>query len=141
MDNLRMILYWTLSPAAVLPLVYLALLAGAIGVYWMWRSSRAFGLRFALTVLLGLFLAPHLNYQDTLVAFLPAALGYDFARNNRPRLLPMFQAMMLAATFVPAALIITHYDRPLGWIWPLPLILILAAVYAVALRPGKHDLS
>ena len=141
MDNLRMILYWTAPPAAVVPLVYLALVAGVVGICWMWRSARDFGLRFALTVLLGLFLAPHLNYQDTVVAIWPAALGYDFARSKRPKLLPVFQVLVLAATFVPAALIVTRYDRPLGWVWPLPLIVGLAAVCARALRRRKHELS
>lgn len=139
MDNLRMILYWTTSPAAVGPLVYLALLAGVIGTFCLWRSARSFGLRFAFTVLLGLFLAPHLNYQDTVVAIFPAALGYDFARTKRLKLLPVFQGLMLAATFVPAALIITRYDRIFGWVWPTPLIVILAIVCAVALRREDHQ--
>jgi hypothetical protein len=134
MNNLRMILYWTVPPQALIPLVYLALLAGVVGIFWLWRSSREFGLRFALTVLLGLFLAPYLHYQDTLIAFLPAALSFDFARSKRPRLLPVFQVLVLAATFVPAALIVTRHDRPFGWIWPLPLIIIMAVVCAVALR-------
>jgi hypothetical protein len=133
MNNLRMILYWTVPPQALI-LVYLALLAGVIGIFWLWRSSREFGLRFALTVLLGLFLAPYLHYQDTLIAFLPAALSFDFARSKRPRLLPVFQVLVLAATFVPAALIFSRYNRPLGWVWPLPFIIILMVVCAIALR-------
>jgi hypothetical protein len=141
MNNLRMILYWTAPPAAVVPFVYLALLAGVVRICWLWRSDREFGLRFALTVLLGLFLAPYLHYQDTLVAILPAALCYDFARSKRPKLLLVFQVLVLAATFVPAALIVTRYDGPLGWVWPLPLIMILAAVCALALRRRKHELS
>ncbi len=134
MDNLRMILYWTVPRQAVVPVVYLALLAGLIGICWLWRSARDFDLRFALTVLLGLFLAPHLNYQDTVVAILPAAIGYDFGRSKRPKLLPVFQVLVLAATFVPGALIVTRYDGPLGWVWPVPLIMILAAVCALTLR-------
>ncbi len=137
MNNLRMILFWTVPPQALVPLVYLALLAGVSGIFWLWRSSREFGLRFALTMLLGLFLAPYLHYQDTLVAFLPAALGYDFARSKRPKLVPVFQALVLAATFVPAALIATRHDRPFGWIWPLPVIVVLAVVCAIALRREK----
>jgi hypothetical protein len=137
MDNLHMLLHWTVPPAAVVPLVYLALLTGVLSICWLWRSARDFGLRFALTVILGLFLAPHLNYQDTLVAFLPAALGYDFARRKRPKLLPLFQILVLAATFVPAVLIVTRYGRPLGWVWPLPLIMILAVVCALGLRQSE----
>jgi hypothetical protein len=134
MDNLRMILYWTVPLQAVVPLVYLALLAGVVGIFWLWRSPREFGLRFALTVLLGLFLAPYLHYQDTLIAFLPAALGFDFVRSKRPKLLPVFQVLVVAATFVQAALIVSPHNRPFGFIWPLPLIMILAAVCALALR-------
>lgn len=133
MDNLRMILYRTVTPAVVMPLVYLALLAGGISVFWMWRSDREFDLRFALTVLLGLFLAPHSNYQDTLVAILPAALSYDFVRRKRGRLVRAFQVFMLIATFLPAALIFTGYFPTLQWIWPVPLIVGLSAVCAVSL--------
>jgi hypothetical protein len=138
MNNLRMILYWTVPPQALVPLVYLALLVGVAGIFWLWRSSRDFGLRFALTMVLGLFLAPYLHYQDTLVAFLPAALGYDFVRKQRPKLSPVFQGLVLAATFVPAALIATRNDRPFGWLWPLPLIVVSAIVCAIALRGRKE---
>jgi hypothetical protein len=141
MDNLRMILYWTVPLQAVVPLVYLALLAGVVGIFWLWRSPREFGLRFALTILLGLFLAPYLHYQDTLIAFLPAALGFDFVRSNTPKLLPVFQVLVVALTLGQAALIITPHNRPFGFIWPLPLIMILAAVCALALRRRKHELS
>ncbi len=81
-----------------------------------------------------MFLAPYLHYQDALIAFLPAALSYDFARNNRLKLLPVFQVLVLAATFVPAALVISRYNRPLGWIWPVPFIIILTVVCAIGLR-------
>jgi hypothetical protein len=134
MDNLRMILYWTVPPQAVVPLVYLALLAGVVGIFWLWRSPREFGLRFALTVILGLFLAPYLHYQDTLVAFLPAALGFDFARSKRPNLLPVFQLLVVAATLVQAALIVDPHNRPFGFIWPLPFMMVLLVLCAVALR-------
>lgn len=137
MNNLRMILYWTVPQQVLVPLVYLALLVGIASVVWLWRRSRDFGLNFALTMLLGLFLAPYLHYQDTVVAFLPAVLCYDFARNQRPKLLPLFQACVLISTFVPAVLIATRHDHPFGWIWPLPLIMILAIVCAMALRRNK----
>ncbi len=137
MNNLRMILYWTAPPPAIGFLVYLALLVGVVSVVWLWRSTREFGLRFALTVLLGLFLAPYLHYQDTLIVFLPAALSYDFARKTRPELLPVFRILLLVATFVPATLFLSRYNRPLGWIWPLPLIMILMGVCVLGLR-GKE---
>jgi hypothetical protein len=139
MNNLRMILYGTVPPAAVAPLAYLGLLVGIVGICWLWRSARDFGLRFALTVLLGLFLAPHLNYQDTLFAILPAALAYDFARRERGGLILAFQVLMLIATFLPMALIFTGYTQTLGRIWPLPLIVGLAAMSTGALLQRKHE--
>jgi hypothetical protein len=139
MNNLRMILYWTVPPQAINPLVYLALFASVPGIFWLWRSSRAFDLRFALTVLLGLFLAPYLHYQDTLLAFLPAALSYGFARSERRNLIPIFQVLVLAVTFVPALLLITGHDRPLASIWPLPLIILLIAVTGIALRGTRNS--
>ena len=139
MNNLRMILYWMVPSQALVPLVYMALLAGVAGTLWLWRSSREFGLRFALTVLLGLFLAPYLHYQDTLIAVLPAALSYDFVRSKRPNLLFVFPVVMLAATFLRPALFVAGHDRPFGWLWPLPLILILTLVCAIALRSQKNE--
>jgi hypothetical protein len=139
MNNLRMILYWIVPPQALMPLVYLALFAGVVGTFWLWRSSREFELRFALTVMLGLFLAPYVHYQDTLVAFLPAALSYDFVRSKRPKFLPVFPVLVLAATFVRPALFVARQNRPLGWIWPLPLIVILAIVSAIALHWQKAE--
>jgi hypothetical protein len=47
--------------------------------------------------------------------------------------------LILVAMFGPAALFVTRYNRPLGWVWPLPLIMILAAVCALALRRQKRD--
>lgn len=138
MNNLRTILYRVVPSTAVAPLVYLALLGSAAGIFWVWRSAHDFGLRFALTVLLGLLVAPHLNYQDTLIAVLPAAISYDFVQRKKPALLPWFQVLMLAATFLPALLIFTG-SRTLRWIWPLPLILILLVVGARALRQEEIE--
>lgn len=84
-------------------------------------------MRFALTVLVGLFLAPHLNYQDALVAILPATLVYDFARRQQ-RLIPLFLTLIVIATFLPPILIFTGYFRIPQWTWPLPLILCLIIV-------------
>ena len=136
MNNLRMLLYRTLPSVAVLPLVYVALLAGMAATIWMWRTVRAFELKFALTILLGLFLAPHLNYQDTLLAFLPAAIIYDWARLKSGSLVRIFQWLLPVVTLAPAVLIFSNYSRTLRWIWPLPVILILLGLSVVALA---HD--
>ena len=61
-------------------LVYLALACAVVVGIYLWRTERNFNLRFALTILLGLFVAPHLNDQDVLVAALPTVLLYDHLR-------------------------------------------------------------
>jgi Glycosyltransferase family 87 len=142
MNNLRMILYRTLPPLLVLPLVYLGLLVGIAATFWLWRSARAFELKFALTLLIGLCLAPHLNYQDTLIAFLPASILYERARLESGGFVKVFPLLLVIATLVPAALIFSGYSRTLRWIWPLPLILILIGLCVRALRvEQKADLA
>ena len=140
MNNLRMILYRILPSVAVLPLVYVGLLAGIAGTVWLWRSDEPFELKFALTILLGLFFAPHLNYQDTLVAFFPAALIYDWARLKGQRLVKVFEWMLPIATLVPAILIFSGYNRALRWIWPVPFILILIGLCVRALRVEHREI-
>ena len=139
MNNLRMLLYRTAPSVAVLPLVYAGLLAGMVVTILLWRSVRAFELKFALTILLGLFLAPHLNYQDTLLAFLPAAIIYDWARVKSGSLVRIFQWLLPVVTFTPAILIFSGYSRALRWTWPLPLILILIGLCVSALRTEQRE--
>ena len=134
MNNLRMLLYRTLPTVAVLPLTYLGVLIGIAVTFWLWRSAQGFELKFALTVLIGLFLSPHLNYQDTLVAFLPAAIIYDRSRLKDQSFVRVFPLLLLIATVVPAVLIFSGYSRALRWIWPLPLILVLIGLSIRALR-------
>ena len=134
MNNLRMLLYRTLPSVAVLPLTYLGVLIGAAVTFWLWRSAQGFELKFALTVLIGLFLSPHLNYQDTLVAFLPAAIIYDRSRLFFQSFVRVFPLLLLIATVVPAVLIFSGYSGALRWIWPLPLILVLIGLSIRALR-------
>jgi hypothetical protein len=145
MNNLRMLLYRTVPSVAVLPLVYAGLLAGIAGTILLWRTVRASELKFALTVLLGLFLAPHLNYQDTLLAFLPAAIIYDWARLKSGSLVRIFQWLLPIVTFAPPLLIFSGYTGALRWIWPVPLILILLWLCGRALheevkecKPGRR---
>jgi hypothetical protein len=70
---------------------------------------------------------------------LPAALGFDFARSKRPKLLPVFQILAVAVTLVQAALIVDPHNRPFGFIWPLPFMMVLLVLCAVALR--REELS
>jgi len=139
MNNLRMILYRILPYAMVLPFVYIALLAGMASTFWIWRSTQAFELKFALTLLIGLVLAPHLNYQDTLLAFLPASIIYDHARSESQRLTKVFQWLLPIATLIPAVSIFSGYSRTLRWIWPLPFVLILIGLCVRALRAEPRD--
>ena len=138
MNNLRMILYRTLPSVAVLPLTYLGVLIGIAVTFWLWRSAQGFELKFALTLLIGLCLSPHLNYQDTLVAFLPAAIIYDRARLKDQSFVRVFPLLLLIATVVPAALIFSGYSGALRWIWPLPLIFVLIGLSVRALRAERR---
>jgi hypothetical protein len=139
MNNLRMILVRILPDALVLPVVYLALVVGMASTFWIWRSLRACELKFALTLLLGLFLAPHLNYQDTLLTFLPASIIYDHARLKNQALTRVFRWLVPIATLIPAALIFSGYSRTFRWIWPVAFVLILIALCVRALRAEHGD--
>ena len=138
MNNLRMLLYRTVPSVAVVPLVYAGLLAGMVVTILLWRSVRAFELKFALTILLGLFLAPHLNYQDTLLVFLPAAIIYDWARSNSASQVRIFQWLLPVVTFTPAVLIFSGYSRALRWTWPLAIILLLIGLSVRALQAEQR---
>ena len=133
MNNLRMFLYRIAPSGAVVPLVYAGLIIGMVGVFWLWRSARGFELKFAVTLLLGLFLAPHLNYQDTLVVFLPAVIIYDWAREKDELVVKVLQSLIVIATLLPPILIFSG-NRTLRWIWPVAFILILIALGVRALR-------
>jgi len=141
MNNVRMLLYWTFPSAYVVPVVYFLLIGGAAAIFWLWRSAHRFPVRFGLTVLLGLFVAPYLHHQDTLIAMLPAAFAYDFARDKRPGFLPVFQILVLAASFLPVSIILirifTTSGDSLAWIWPMPLIVILLIVCILELRDHR----
>ena len=138
MNNLRMILQRTVPAMAVSPLVYLALFGGIAAVLWLWRSASDLDLRFGLTVLLGLLLAPHLNYQDTVVTILPVVIGYEFNRQKGTGFAPIFQVLMIVVSFLPAVLIFSGYGRTLRWVWPLPIMLVLLLLYARLLYVKDH---
>jgi hypothetical protein len=63
------------------------LLFGMIFVWYLWRKgepqdSPKFVLYFAFTILLSVFLSLHLNPHDSLILVVPAALFYDYLRQN-----------------------------------------------------------
>ena len=126
MNNLHMLFERVLWPAAVTPAVYFALACGIVGTLLMWRSSDKFNIRFAITILLGILVAPHLNYQDTILFFLPAAIAYDHAHRQR-RIGNVFGLGVLIYTFVPPLLIFSG-SRVLRFVWPIVPIAALTAI-------------
>ena len=83
MANLKGLLVTLLGySGSINTLVYLALACAVVLTFYLWRKDNNFNLHFAFTVLLGLFVAPHLNDQDVLIAVLPAVLFYDYLRRQ-----------------------------------------------------------
>ncbi len=107
------------------------LLAGMILVWILWRrklspAHRQFDLYFALTIALSVFLSMHLNPHDALLLVFPAALFYDYLRqNNYPRKVYSIIVLLGPAVFFIAAFSgynLFNLIRP-----PIILILILLA--------------
>jgi hypothetical protein len=73
------------------------------------------------------------------VTILPAVIGYEFTRQERTGFAPLFPVLIIAASFVPPALIFSGYGRTLRWIWPLPIILVLTLLYARMLYGKERD--
>ena len=64
-----------------------AQIAALVAVAWLWRgrwdpSTPAFGLRFALTLVLGLLFSPHLNPHDDLLLVPAGAIAYGAVRER-----------------------------------------------------------
>jgi hypothetical protein len=61
-----------------------AFVVTVLGVAWMWQKldRRPFGLKFALTICLGLLFSLHLYPQDCLLAVIPAVILYDHLRQK-----------------------------------------------------------
>jgi glycosyl transferase family 87 len=75
---------------------------------WLWRrrwdpDEPAFGPRFALTVLLGLLLSPHLNPHDAMTLVPIGAIAYDFARRR-----PGGEKVGLVLFLAPFVVLITN---------------------------------
>ena len=136
MNNLHMLFERGLWPAAVTPAVYFALACGIVGTLLMWRSTDQFDLRFAITILLGILVAPHLNYQDTILIFLPAAIAYEHARRPQLRIENVFGLGILVYTFLPPLLIFSG-SRVLRWTWPVVSIVALTAICTSVLIKTK----
>ena len=127
MNNLHMLFERVLWPAAVTPAVYLALACGIVGTLLMWMSTDRFDIRFAITILLGILVAPHLNYQDTILIFLPASIAYEYARRGPHWIKNVFGLGVLIYTFLPPLLIFSG-SRVLRFVWPVVPIAVLTAI-------------
>jgi hypothetical protein len=127
MNNLHMLFERVLWPAAVTPAVYFALACGIVGTLLMWWSTDGFNIRFAITILLGILVAPHLNYQDTILIFLPAAIAYEYARRRQHWIKNVFALGVLIYTFLPPLLIFSG-SRVLRFVWPVVPIAALTAI-------------
>lgn len=63
------------------------LIAGMVYVWFLWKKTTSpdnsnFKLYFAFTILLSVILSLHLNPHDALIAIFPAALFYEYLREN-----------------------------------------------------------
>jgi hypothetical protein len=91
MYNLKGMLAWALGPqqASLISLISSAGFGLALlGLIWLWRDpwrpdSRAFDLRVALTVTLGLLFSPHTYSHDLLLLVVPALLAIGAAPRGR----------------------------------------------------------
>jgi hypothetical protein len=131
-----------ISPSAASAINSAALvgqLAALAAVAWLWRGRwdperPAFGLRFALTLVLGLLLSPHLNPHDDLLLVPAGAIAYGALR-DRPEG-RWFGLALFAAPFVVLLtnpLSVTEPGGPLIRT-PVVLMVVFAVALAVALR-------
>ena len=116
--------------------------AALVAVAWIWRGrwdpdTRAFALRFALTLVLGLLFSPHLNPHDDLLLVPAGAIAYGAVR-DRPEGRPLGLALV-AAPFVMLALNgLTVNDPGSGPIRvPVALMIAFAVALAALLRREK----
>jgi hypothetical protein len=106
---------------------WLALLGAALAVAWLWWKRRpsaepTFAARFGLTIILGLFLSPHLYPHDSLLIVVPATLGYAVARGF-PGVQPIYGGLAVAS---PALLILSDRFLDPAFAVTVPVLLILA---------------
>jgi hypothetical protein len=111
MWNLRGTIAMLLGPeraaaqaGAINTVAVLAWIAGLIGIAIWWArrdwdaGSTRFQLGFALTLIVGMLLSPHLNPHDGLLLVPAGALAYGAVRTER--LGPAFGALLVAAPFI-----------------------------------------
>ena len=120
---------------------YAGLAAAVIVTAFLWRRGwpRTLGrdvaaLRFALTIVVGLLLSPHLNPHDDVIAVLALALGYGALRGST-----LGRVLAVGALIAPGAILLVNgiaADAPTNLPIRLPTVLLvaLAAILATGLR-------
>jgi len=125
-------------------LAYAGFVAGVVAVAVLWRHGwsrtgdrRDPALRFALTIVIGLLLSPHLNPHDDVIAVLAIALGYGALRGTR-----IGRVLAAGALLAPIAILVVNgiaADAPTTLPIRLPTVLLigLAAILMVGLRAHR----
>jgi high-affinity Fe2+/Pb2+ permease len=125
-------------------LAYAGFAVAIVATAALWRGGWSRGgdrrdaaLRFALTIVIGLLLSPHLNPHDDLVAVLAIALGYGALRGTRNG-----RVLAAGALLSPIAILIVNgiaADAPTVLPIRLPTVLLmgLAAILVVGLRARR----
>ena len=113
-----------------------AWIVGLVGIAWWWSrrtwapTSPPFQLGFALTLVLGLLLSPHLNPHDGLMLVPAGALAYGVIRERRSG--PAFGAMLVAAPFLILATNPVSANVVDGTPIRVPVVIMLVMVAGIA---------
>jgi hypothetical protein len=122
-------------------LAYAGFAAAIVITALLWRRGwprgldrRDAALRFALTIVIGLLLSPHLNPHDDVIAVLAIALGYGALRGTT-----IGRALAVGALLAPVAIVAVNgiaADAPTQLPIRLPTVLLvgLAAILAIGSR-------
>jgi len=142
MWNLRGTLTLLLGPeidaalaSAINTIALMGQIAALVAVAWLWRGpwdpgTRAFALRFALTLVLGLLFSPHLNPHDDLLLVPAGALAYGAVRDRVEG--RWFGLALLASPFVVLVLNGLSVNEPGSGPIRVPVALMIAFVVALA---------
>jgi Glycosyltransferase family 87 len=119
-----------------------AQIAALVAVAWLWRGrwdpgTRAFALRFAMTIVVGLVFSPHLNPHDDLLLVPAGAIAYGAVRERAEG--PWLGVALLVAPFAVLVLNWINVNEVGGPVIRVPVVLMLAfiAVLAALLREER----
>ncbi len=116
-------------------------IAGLIGIALWWSrrtwepTSSRFQLGFALTLVLGMLLSPHLNPHDGLLLVPAGALAYGALREDRSG--PAFGAMLFAAPFLVLLTNPIGANDVGGTPIRVPVVIMLVMVAWIAIALGR----